>query len=244
MSAPTEIRVLFRDAGMIVVDKPVGLATTAPDGGDCLVARVSLLDPSAPQLHPLSRLDTQVSGIVCFARTAEANFEALEARRAGTFRRRYLGLTLHRPSAAAGHWAQAIAFDPRDPRKRRAIPVGARVPSGAKEARTEYAVRASAGRVTALDLFPLTGRTHQLRVHASAAGLPLFGDVTYGGEKRSVLENGRVLTAPRTMLHCAYVRLPRHGGRELLELSLDPPDDLCRVFSGAGGDVALLRATP
>jgi 23S rRNA pseudouridine1911/1915/1917 synthase len=235
-----DIPVLFRDGGLIVVHKPVGLATTAPDGGPCLVAEVQKIDPDAPQLHALSRLDTQVSGIVCFARTAAANLAALEARQAGTFRRRYIGLTLGHPRTQEGTWEFAIGFDPQDPRRRRALPPGSARRGGAKDAKTSFHVRAQAGDVCALDLFPHTGRTHQLRVHASAAGLPLFGDVAYGGPRRHVLQNGRVLTAPRVMLHCAHVSLPRGGTLPPLTLELHPPADFCRVFASAGGDPRVL----
>ena len=73
---PLSIAIVHRDAELLVVNKPSGLPTTSPDGGDCLVARVHELDPDAPRLHPTSRLDAEVSGLVTFARTARAT-EAL-----------------------------------------------------------------------------------------------------------------------------------------------------------------------
>jgi 23S rRNA pseudouridine955/2504/2580 synthase len=234
------VTVLHRDPHFLVVAKPAGLATTAPDGGPCLVSAVQALDPEAPQLHPLSRLDTQVTGLVCFARTAQGNHMALAARRAGSFRRRYLGLTVRPVAPSSGVWEWAIALDPRDPKKRRALDPHAHLPPGAKAARTEYRLREVAGAVTALDLFPITGRTHQLRVHASAAGCALFGDVAYGADKRCVLANGRVLSAQRVMLHCAHVRLPRGRGADL-ELWLDAPDDMARLYAAAGGEPGRLN---
>ncbi len=239
MIGVADVPVVFRDEHLLVVNKPVGIATTSPGDGPSLFALAKRLDPRAPQLHPLSRLDTQVSGLVTFARTERANLWALEARRRGNSWRRYLGITHLRPAEPDGELHHAIGIDPRDPRKRRALPPDARG-EGVKQACTRYHVRAEAGPLIALDLFPRTGRTHQLRVHTSAAGYALLGDVAYGGIKRITLPNGRVLTAGRVMLHCAYFRMPHPGGGPLLELSLAPPDDMQQLWRSAGGDPGVL----
>ena len=235
MASETLPEVLYRDAHFLVLNKPSGIATTAPDGGPCLFATARALDPDAPQLHPLSRLDTQVSGIVVFARTERANARALMARRQGEFTRRYLGLAKVGALADEGEFRSAIALDPRDPKKRRALPEGTALP-GAKPALTRYRVRARAGAIVALDLYPQTGRTHQLRVHSAAAQSPLLGDVAYGGERRLTLDNGRILSAGRVMLHCAHVALPHpDSARARLSLSLAPPADLLKLWLSAGG---------
>jgi 23S rRNA-/tRNA-specific pseudouridylate synthase len=235
-----DVSVVYRDDHFLILAKPVGIATTAPDGGHCLFELARRIDPRAPQLHPLSRLDTQVSGLVTFARTPRGNLHAIESRGRGELRRRYLGIAASRPAADDGEYHFSIGIDPRDPKKRRALPPEARGP-GIKQARTQYHVRADAAPLCALDLFPRTGRTHQLRVHASAAGHPLAGDVAYGGPKRITLPNGRVLTAGRVMLHCAYFRVPNPLKRsELIEVELAPPDDLRAFWASAGGDPTVL----
>lgn len=240
MRDPRSIRIVHHDAHLLVLDKPVGLATTAPAGGESLFELARILDPRAPQLHPLSRLDTQVSGLVTFVRTERANHHAIAARREGKLRRAYLGLCHVPPAPEEGDWTHAIGLDPRDPTRRRALAPDAKGP-GIKRAHTHYRVHAVAGAVIALDMWPRTGRTHQLRVHASAAGSPLLGDVAYGGDKRLTLDNGRILSAGRTMLHCAAFRMPNpERPREMLTLSLPPPDDLAALFRAAGGDPALL----
>lgn len=228
-------RVVYRDAHLLVLDKPVGIATTAPDDGPSLFALARALDPEAATLHPLSRLDTQVSGLVTFARTPHANACAIEARRLGTLRRAYLGLTLHPPAQASGDWRYAIGIDPRDPKHRRALAAEAQG-EGIKAAHTRYQVHALAGPLAALALWPVTGRTHQLRVHASAAGSALAGDVAYGGDRRFTLPNGRVLSAGRVMLHCAAFCMPNpERAGELIELTLDAPADLQTLWRAAGG---------
>jgi 23S rRNA-/tRNA-specific pseudouridylate synthase len=235
--------VVHRDAHLLVLDKPVGIATTAPQGGESLFELARALDPQAPQLHPLSRLDTQVSGLVTFARTARCNEFAIAARRRGSLARRYLGFTAAAPTAPEGDYHWSIGIDPRDPKKRRALASSAHGP-GVKTAHTHYKVRAEAGPLVALDLTPHTGRTHQLRVHLSAAGCPLAGDVAYGGARRVTLPNGRVLTAGRVMLHCAAFRMPDiERPSALFVLELPPPPDMQELWCSAGGDPAQLAAS-
>ncbi|MDB4991274.1 MAG: Ribosomal large subunit pseudouridine synthase [Myxococcaceae bacterium] len=230
------VRIVYRDDHLLVLDKPVGIATTAPDGGPSLFAIAAGLDAGAPALHPLSRLDTQVSGLVTFARTERANKCALEARKNGTLRRAYLGLSTVAPAPAEGDWKFAIGLDQRDPKHRRALEHGSEG-HAVKAAHTRYRVHASAGPLTALELWPVTGRTHQLRVHASAAGCPLAGDVAYDGVRRITLPNGRILSAGRVMLHCAAFRMPNpaSGERDIV-LSLAPPEDMLALWRAAGGE--------
>tara|TARA_B100001750_G_scaffold20377_1_gene13831 strand:+ start:2708 stop:3418 length:711 start_codon:yes stop_codon:yes gene_type:complete len=232
------VTVVHRDAHLLVLSKPPRLPTTHPSGGDCLVRRATALDPDAPHLHASSRLDAEVTGMVTFARTKRANEALRRARREGRYGRLYLALAIA-PDAPtlADAWTEAIAMDPADPRRRRAVPPGT---ADAKASRTHPALRAHVGPLALLALRPQTGRTHQLRVHAAAHGLPLFGDVHYGGEKRLVLPDGRVLTARRTLLHCAALTLPRVEGTGELHLRLPPPPDFARPWTTVGGDPAAL----
>lgn len=226
-----DVSVVHRDRHLLVLFKPARLPTTHPSGGDCLVARAASIDPDAPRLHVTSRLDAEVTGLVTFARTRLANAALRAARREHRYHRLYLALTDRGGLETPAVWTEAIAIDPNDPRRR--VPSAA--PS-AKAARTRATQRATGGPLTLLELRPETGRTHQLRVHAAEHGLALFGDLHYGGNKRTVLPNGRVLTARRTMLHCAALDLPHVDGDGRLQLSCDPPRDFAKLWMGAGGD--------
>ncbi|HMI90366.1 MAG TPA: pseudouridine synthase, partial [Polyangiales bacterium] len=212
-AASAAVRVLHRDAHLLVLEKPSGLPTTGPGSGRTLVDVAHELDPDAPRLHPSSRLDAEVSGIVTFARTPEATQHLLAARKAGRYLRGYLGISAAAPQPASGSWEHAIGIDPRDARKRRVVPVSS---AGARPACSLYRVLAvveapdpagdkgeerARGRACALWLEPQTGRTHQLRVHAAHAGVALYGDRPYGGPQRLVLADGSVVTARRTLLH-------------------------------------------
>ena len=235
------VRVLHRDAHLLVLEKPTGLPTTGPGPGSgrTLVDVARELDPDAPRLHPSSRLDAEVSGIVTFARTPEATQHLLAARRAGRYARAYLGIASGVPQLNQGSWEQAIGIDPRDARKRRAVADDA---PGARTACSHYRVLAALAetradaRAALLWLEPQTGRTHQLRVHAANAGLPLYGDRPYGGPQRLVLGDGSVVTARRVLLHCCRVSLPAiEAGAEPLRLVSEPAADLIAFWRAAGG---------
>ncbi len=221
---------------LAVAIKPSGLATTAPDGGDCLTRRLE--GQIGGPLHPTSRLDAEVTGLVTFARTKRAIVALRDARRAGRYHREYLALAVGAPEGAEGEWGWSIAIDPRDRRLRIAVEPGARG-DRVQVARTVYRLREATAVGAALALFPQTGRTHQLRVHAARAGLPLLGDARYGGPKRVTLEDGRVIRAPRVMLHCLRLVIPDAQGGELT-LVAPPPGDLAALWEALGGDLGSL----
>lgn len=228
------ITVLHRDEHLLVVAKPTGIPTTTPGEANCLVSAVRALDPSAPRSHPTSRLDAEVSGVVVFARTRAATELLLKARRLGRYRRLYLGIAAATPAPTQGIWSLAIGIDPRDPRRR--VPTD---DASGRPAETTYRVAASCHGASLLHLRPQTGRTHQLRVHAAAAGAPLLGDVHYGGPRKFVRTDGRVVLARRVMLHCAVVHIPTPGGSEL-ELRAPIPADFEAAFFAVGGTSELL----
>ncbi len=235
MRRPAEsvaIEVVHRCEDLLVVLKPSGLATTAPDDGDCLVKRVRLLDPDAPRLHPSSRLDAEVTGMVTFARTKRATLALTEARRRHVYRRLYLALTAVPPAPPSGEVALSIAIAEHDPRQRIIGPG-----KGDKDALTRYQVADRAGDSALLALFPQTGRTHQLRVHMTAIKTPMLGDVHYQGPRRVTLTNGRVITARRVMLHCAALDVQFDDALDIPRLSLiqEPPADFKEVWRKLGG---------
>ena len=226
------IEVAYRDEHLLVLVKPAGLPTTSPTGTDCLVALAKEIDPRAPRLHPTSRLDADVTGLVTFARTEHATRSLLAARQDGNYARRYLAIATRPPTPASGTWLAAIAIDQQNPR-RRVAQTNER--GGGRTARTEYRTLALAPDCALLCLSPLTGRTHQLRVHAAHAGSPLFGDRHYGGPMRITAKDGRVWSARRVMLHCAALRIPHPRSGTLLTLRAPVPSDMQTLWQGLGG---------
>ncbi len=233
-------QVLFRDADLLVVSKPAGLATTSPDGKSCLAWEVSKkIDRGAPHAHPSSRLDRDVTGVVIFARTDRGIQHLLAARAAGRYRRTYAALVSPAPSEPEGRWSWGIAIDPRDRRLRVALDEGARG-ERMQDASSRYEVLARAGDVALLAVRPETGRTHQIRVHAARSGSPIVGDTSYGGAGRVVLSDGRVVHAPRVLLHCWQVIVPEIGGEGEHVFAAEVPDDLQQVWRRVGGEAAAL----
>lgn len=225
-----EPEVVHHDQQLLIVNKPPGLPTTAPSVEEpSLVRWVS--DRFAPlRPHATSRLDSQVSGLVTFALTKEANRRLLDARRAGTYERVYVGITIHQVPSDAGDWSWPISIDPQNPKLR-----VAEKGRGQRAALTRYEVAARSPSATLLRLMPATGRTHQLRVHAARSGAPLFGDQAYGGERRNVLPDGAVVTARRVMLHCARLGFPSPSGSDPVRFEAQARTDMHRIWLALGG---------
>jgi 23S rRNA-/tRNA-specific pseudouridylate synthase len=249
-------QVLFRDDDFLVVNKPSGLATTSPDGRNCLAWDVAKkLDRGAKHAHPSSRLDREVTGIVIFARTDRGIQHLLEARKAERYRRTYLALVTPAPAASEGRWTWRIGIDPRDRRLRVALDEG-QAGERVQDAASRFEVLTSSAGVALLAVRPETGRTHQIRVHAKASGSPIVGDTSYGGVGRVTLSDGRVIHAPRVMLHCRQVIIPKitplsveASSDEAHAFLADVPDDFRDVWRRAGGepsvlDVSLLERAP
>ena len=203
----------------MAVDKPAGIPTIADHAGaahslQTLAARTLGVDPR--RIHPTSRLDRDVSGVVVFATSPAGAERLVQARALGTYSRRYVALVARSVAPVSGAWTAAIgrASDPRlrqvDGRK--SVP-----------ARTLYRVCAETPQGPALlAVAPETGRTHQIRVHAAHAGAPLVGDRAYGGPVRITLVNGRVIAPARIALHAARVVVPDDRGRPWVIVSPIP----------------------
>ena len=88
---------------------------------------------------------------------------------------------------------------------------------------------------------PVTGRTHQIRVHAAHAGAPLLGDRDYGGPTRLTLPSGKVLAPGRIALHAARVVVPGQGGA-LVTIASPIPPALEALWAALGGDAAAWAA--
>lgn len=242
MSAPSETpHVLFEDDRWLVLHKPAWMATTSPDANEATLAqwaRAHVVD--AEMVHPTSRLDVGVTGVCVFALTKAVNREVLEARERGDYRRTYLALVAVTKDVAAaepgssGAWEASIAVHPRDPKRRVAVVPGKKARGPIVEARTEWRAIDALDEVALLALLPKTGRTHQLRVHAAAAGMPLLGDAAYGGPRRMTRADGTVVGMARPALHCARVHIALRRTRALTAHS-PVPADLRDVWRALGG---------
>jgi 23S rRNA-/tRNA-specific pseudouridylate synthase len=222
-------RILQRGDGFVAADKPAGIPTLPDQGGaaHAFVAGVARALGVAPdELHATSRLDRGVSGVVVFTTTDSAREALRQAREKGEYERRYVALAASAPNADAGIWDSKIGRA-KDPKLRA---VNGRE---ATNAETRYRVVARADGCALYALRPITGRTHQLRVHAAHAGAPLLGDRDYGARRPIALARGEIVTLDRIALHCARVRLRFAGDTVVVESPV--PEELRSLFRKMGG---------
>jgi 23S rRNA pseudouridine1911/1915/1917 synthase len=223
---------LGRDGDVFAFLKPAGLPTVPDRRGNVslLHSAARELGLQATELHVVTRLDTNVSGIVVLASGKEATRRAAALQAEGRLVRRYVGLSSRAPAPPAGIWNRPIPMKARATMQARS--------GEARAAATAYRVvaegRSSSGGRPALVAFqPLTGRTHQIRIHASEAGAPLLGDAAYGGPRRVVVESGTVLDVPRVALHACRVDVISTAG---FHVEAPHPDDLVALWVCFGGD--------
>ncbi len=230
-----EIPVLYRDAMMLVVDKPSGLAVHAgPKGGETLSDHLDALRFGLPRRPELAhRLDKDTSGCLVLGRHAKALALLGGLFAAGAVEKTYIAVTSGAPASDSGRIDQPLAK--RSPTRgwwMQAVPKGT---PGAQEAVTDYAVLHRAGGLAVLALRPLTGRTHQLRAHLAALGAPILGDAIYGGASR--LPGG-----PRLHLHARRVVVPLARNKPPVDVRAPLPPHICETLAALGGDGVALAA--
>lgn len=221
-------RVLHRDGDVIVIDKPPGLAV---QGGSGLSRHLdAMLDAlrfgAAEKPRLVHRLDKDTSGVLLLARNAAVARTLTGAFRTKKIRKLYWAVVVGVPRPSQGIIDLALAKLP----GRRGERVFAGGASG-KKALTHYRVIDRAGAKAAWLAFePLTGRTHQLRVHAMALGTPILGDGKYGG--REAFLDGEDI-AGRLHLHARALRFPHPAGGSI-EVAAPLPDHMRKTFGTLG----------
>jgi len=114
--------------------------------------------------------------------------------------------------------------EPRDKRMPAAAPKGRQGPKG----QTEFEVLETFSNCTLLEARPLTGRTHQIRIHLAQVGHPVLGDIVYGPEN---CPENIFRAIPRQMLHASFLGVENPDGGQRLELTAHLPDDMDRVLT-------------
>jgi 23S rRNA-/tRNA-specific pseudouridylate synthase len=235
-----DITVLGEYAGVYAINKPAALPTE-PDksGASSVVRQLALQLKCEPRdLFAISRLDVGVSGVLLVALGSLARERLLAERARGALRRRYVALGCGVPQPAVGDWREALGKQAGGKRA-----VGGR---DEQSAHTSYRVIAEAAsvapsgpRTALLALSPVTGRTHQLRVHASAHAAPLLGDRKYGGPARMTRPDGSVQGFAQVLLHAAWVEWGPSAARQ--RVSAEPGSDFAQVWLDLGGDLTAIQ---
>ena len=178
---PIPLTVIYEDEDIVVIDKPAGLTVHPAPGHpnhtlvNAVLAHCPGLTMNNDLMRPgiVHRLDKDTSGLTVIAKNDSARDYLAAQFKNRTVNKRYLVLVKGRLSPEQGVIEAPIG---RDPHRRRRMAV---VESG-KQATTQYQVREYLDNYTLVEVSPLTGRTHQIRVHLSAIGCPVAGDSTYG----------------------------------------------------------------
>ncbi len=182
-----ELHILYEDDWLIAVDKPAGILvhpSSACNTGT-LANRLNAYYQRTGQpcaIHPVSRLDRDTFGVVLLAKNAHVHALMCAQSKAGSIEKTYHALVCGVRPAQEDILSAPIA--------RKAPPSLIRcIREDGKEARTRYRLLRTDGQLSLLELQPLTGRTHQLRVHCAHFGFPILGDPQYGSENsRAVSE--------------------------------------------------------
>ncbi len=189
---------IFEDEHLLVVNKPAGLNTHAPSpyAGEGIYDWLRHREPRWASLAIVHRLDKETSGVMVFSKTPLANRSLTEQFSSRTVRKRYILLTNRKVARAQFTVKSALV---RAGEKYVSRPLH----PGGTEAETRFRISSPSGdgalaKFTRIEAEPLTGRTHQIRVHAADKGFPILGDALYGGAR-----------AKRVFLHAAEITL-RH----------------------------------
>jgi 23S rRNA pseudouridine955/2504/2580 synthase len=225
-------RILWRDDEVILLDKPAGLAVQGGPGIqhhlDGLLDALRFDVEDRPRL--VHRLDRDTSGVLALARTPAAAAFFAKAFRGRDVEKTYWAVVVGQPEHAAGRISLALT------RRmglggERTVPAPGR-DSGGQHAVTDYTTLDAAKRRAALlELRPVTGRTHQLRVHCTEAlGTPILGDGKYGGAAAHLEGLPNLLH-----LHARRLRLPHPDGG-VVEAEAAAPDHMVETMRFLGFD--------
>jgi 23S rRNA pseudouridine955/2504/2580 synthase len=215
--------VIYEDKRLLVVDKPTGIAVHGGSGISHGV--IELLRHGRPDLKDLSlvhRLDRETSGCLVLAKRRSALRALHEKFREGIVEKNYLALV-------AGDWqlGDRIIDRPLLVTNRKGGERHVVVSADGKPARTRVRLSRTFGRYSLVQCLPLTGRTHQIRVHLASEGFPIAGDERYGDPAVN-MEVGK-FGLRRLFLHAQSIAFPDAHGNEL-HFSAPLADDLDRFL--------------
>jgi tRNA pseudouridine32 synthase/23S rRNA pseudouridine746 synthase len=205
-----EERLIYLDEDLLVLDKPAGLLSVpgrGPDKQDCLSARVQARWPGALTVH---RLDMATSGLLLMARNPHSQRQLSLAFETRQIHKHYVAVVhgqLQGGTQGLIDLPLAVDWPSR--------PLQKVDPLHGKPSQTRWQILEQAQDKTRLLLQPLSGRTHQLRVHLQAIGHPIVGDALYGADAGP--------QAPRLLLHASALMFTHPLSGQSLHIESPPP---------------------
>ena len=201
------LRIVHIDEALLVVDKPAGLLSVPGRGEEGLINLTAQVQAEQPDALIVHRLDQATSGLMLFARSIAMQRALSMAFASRQVHKRYVAVVMGSVEQDSGRIDAPLLADwPRRPRQRVDLQQG-------KPALTHWRVLERHADHTRLELEPVTGRSHQLRVHLMFIGHPIVGDTLYAPEPQR---------APRLLLHATQLSL-RHPLHDTLSTWVSPP---------------------
>jgi len=212
--------ILYEDDFIAVINKPAGVVVHPAPGHyeDTLVHgllfKLKNLSAIGGKIRPgiVHRLDKDTSGIMLIAKTDHSHKKLMEAFKERMIQKTYLAILYKHLSPLQGKIETYIGRHPSNRKKMAVLKEG-------KLAITLYEVKEYVYKASLIIAKPVTGRTHQLRVHFSYLGHPILGDPIYGGLKPDVPK------PPRLMLHAYKIKFTHPETSEEMEFVSSPPKD-------------------
>ena len=212
-------RVLHEELGLIAYDKPPYLAVTPQDGPKSW-SLFDILKPKYPDIIPVHRLDADTSGIVLFARNPEVAARLEKLFKDHQVQKTYTALVRGHPRETGTHKSYLVKVESGKGFEKWKSGRG----QDAREAITTWSVIERVGKYGALvKVEPKTGRYHQIRIHFSEMGHPLYGDRIYSDRRDPV-------HVDRHQLHATSVLLPNPCGGQILNLTCEIPADMATAM--------------
>ncbi len=217
-------RVLYRDGLILVIDKPPGLPVHAgPKGGDTLDRHFGALTfglPRAPELA--HRLDRETSGCLVLGRHRKALARLGKLFASGRVEKTYLAVTQGRPPEDSGRIDLPLAKRSETRGWWMKVDRDKGMPST-----TDYRLLGEAGGLSLVELKPLTGRTHQIRVHLAELGCPILGERIYASSPPPP-------AGPMLHLHAAAIVIPMRDGLDPVRVAAELPPHIAATLAALG----------
>ena len=210
--------VIFEDNHLIAINKPVGALVHSDETGDSTLAdavkeyiKIRYKKPGDVFLGVIHRLDRPVSGVVIFARTSKALIRMNNMLQERTISKKYLAIVEHRPAELSDTLVHHLVKD----ESKNIVRAYTRPKPGTKEATLSYELEGELDGKVLLNVNPLTGRSHQIRVQLSKIGSSIVGDLKYGATYP--LDNKSIA------LHCKEMSFVHPVKNEPVVISADVP---------------------
>lgn len=223
------LSILYEDDSLLVVDKASGM-TVHPGAGNrsgtlvnALLGRGQALSAAGGSDRPgiVHRLDKDTSGVLLVAKTDICHRKLQEQFSGRTLKKTYVALVRGRVEFEEGTIEEPIGRHAKIRDKMAVV----RDPEKGRDAQTRYRVLERFANATLLELHPLTGRTHQIRVHLAHAGYPVVGDVLYGSRKEG----------ERLALHASAIEFSHPKTGKVIKFQSPLPEDFQKMVAAQMG---------